>query len=61
MNYVRALVFILSLLVCCIIFSLLATLTAIANPLMLMILFTVGLLGMFLVLDFLDSPFDSRS
>lgn len=60
MDYVRAIFFVASLLVCCVIFSVLAAVTAIVNPLMLMLLFTVGLLGMFLFLDFLDTPFKSR-
>ena len=60
MDYVRALVFVLSLLACCIVFSVLAAVTAIVNPLMLMLLFSVGLLGMFFILDFLDSSIKSR-
>lgn len=60
MDYFRAVMFVLSLLVCCIIFSGLAALTAIVNPLMLMLLFGVGLLGILMVLDFLESPFKSR-
>ena len=59
MEYVRALVFIFSLLICCIVFSALATIIAIANPLILMIFFTAGLLGIIFILDFLDSAFNS--
>ena len=56
MEYVRALVFVLSLLVCCIVFSALATMVAIANPLILMLLLTGGLLGMFFCLGFPRLP-----
>lgn len=59
MDYVRALVFVLSLLICCVVFSALATVVAIANPIGLLLLFSFGLLGVLLALEFLDSAFNS--
>ncbi len=59
MEYVRALAFVVSLLVCCVLFSAFAAIFAIANPLVLMLLFTVGIFGMFFVIEFLDSALSS--
>jgi hypothetical protein len=59
MDYIRALVFVLSLLICCVVFSALATVVAIANPIGLLLLFSFGLLGVLLALEFLDSAFNS--